>query len=132
MLAAAYTTTIGEETHAVIATISLAGAITERVVAPVGDSVRDIAFSPDDSWLAYRQGRGGGNWISVADLSAGKLNQPVPVTPTNPNGQVAKYRGLMSIKPAWTSANLIIYPAWGLSTNGTPSLLTRDLSGLVD
>jgi len=36
------------------------------------------------------------------------------------------------MKPAWTSGNLLIYPAWGLSANNTPSLLSRDLTGLVD
>jgi len=27
---------------------------------------------------------------------------------------------------------MLIYPAWGLSANNTPSLLSRDLTGLVD
>lgn len=116
----------------VIYTVTSGGAETLVVEAPAGDSVRDMAFSPDGLWLVYRQGRGGGNWMSIADLGAGKLTAPVPVTPTTANGQVAKYRGKMSIKAAWTSANLIIYPVWGIAENGTPTLLTRDLSGLVD
>lgn len=124
--------TLATSTGAIISTVTTAGAATVRVEAPAGDSVRDMAFSPDGNWLVYRQGRGGGNWISAADLGAGKLNAPVPVTPTTTNGQVAKYRGLMSLKPVWTSTNLIIFPAWGISENGTPSLLTRDLDGLVN
>lgn len=115
-----------------ISTVTTGGAATVRVEAPAGDIVRDMTFSPDGKWLVYRQARGGGNWIAVADLSAGKLNEPVPVTPTTANGQVTKYRGVMSLKPAWTSTNLIIFPAFGFAENGTPSLLTRDLSGLVN
>jgi hypothetical protein len=123
---------LAASTGASISTVTAGGAVTVRVEVPAGDIVRDMAFSPDAKWLVYRQGRGGGNWIAAADLGAGKLNEPVPITPTTANGQVTKYRGVMSLKPAWTSTNVIIYPAWGISADNTPSLLTRDLSGLVN
>ncbi len=123
---------LAASTGGAIYLVTTGGAATARVEVPAGDNVRDMAFSPDGNWLVYRQSRGGGNWIAAADLGAGKLTDPVPVTPTTANGQVAKYRGVMSLKPAWTGNNVIIFPAWGFSDNGTPSLLTRDLSGLVD
>ena len=124
--------TLYASSGSVISAITTSGATSVLVEAAPGDNVRDMAYSPDGSWLAYRVGRGGGNWISVLDLGNGKLDVPVPVTPTTPNGDISGYRGAMSMKPAWTSANMLIYPAWGLSANNTPSLLSRDLIGLVD
>jgi hypothetical protein len=130
MLAAVYAKTIGDDSHSTIATISPAGVVTDRVSAPVGDGVRDVSFSPDLKWMLYRVTRGGGSWFSVADLSAGKLSEPVPVTPTTPAGGSGKYRGFMSLRSAWTSNNLMIYPAW--TGDDTPAILSRDLSGLLD
>jgi hypothetical protein len=131
-LAATYSATEGDETHVKVVTVSSAGVVTERATALVGDNLRDLAFSPDGKWLLYRVTRGGGSWFNLVDTGAGKISSPVPVTRTDPVAASGDYRNVMSLRPAWTSANLMLYPAFGTSTNGTPGIWTRDLSGLVN
>ena len=115
-----------------IATVTPAGVATERLTAPQGDSVRDIAFSPDGNWLLYRVTRGGGSWFNVLDIGAGQLTESVAVTATDPVGNAGAYRNVMSLRPAWTSAGLMIYLSFGDNASGTPGIYTRDLSGLLD
>jgi hypothetical protein len=115
-----------------IATVTTAGVATDRVVSLPGDNIRDLQFSPDEKWLLYRVSRGGGSWFSVVDIGAGKLTEPVALTAADPVGGAALYRGVMSLRPAWTSANLMIYLAWGTSSNNTPGIFTRDLNGLLN
>ncbi len=132
MLAAAYTETVEGDNFSKIATISPTGVVTERVIAPLGDLIRDIAFSPDENWVLYRVTRGGGSWFNVLDIGAGQLAGPVPVTATDPAGAAALYRGAMTLRPVWTSANRMIYPSFNDNATGTPGIYSRDLSGLVN
>ncbi|HET6348871.1 MAG TPA: hypothetical protein VFH88_07275 [Candidatus Krumholzibacteria bacterium] len=132
LLAVSYFKTVDESTFSTIATVTPAGVATDRVTALAGDNLRDMVFSPDGKWLLYRTIRGGVSWFNVADISAGVLTAPVPLTPTAAAGASGTaYRSAMSLRPAWTSTNLMIYPAFE-STVGTPGLFTRDLSGLVN
>jgi WD40 repeat protein len=131
-VAAAYFVTADAETHYKVATVSPAGDVTVRATGLVGDILNDLAFSPDGKWLLYRVTRGGGMWFNVADTGAGKFTEPVPVTQTDPIGKSADYRNAMSLRPTWTNTNLMIYPAWGTSTNNTPGVWTRDLSGVIN
>jgi dipeptidyl aminopeptidase/acylaminoacyl peptidase len=131
-LAASYAATIGDEVHYKVVTVSLAGVVTDRDTALVGDLIRDLWFSPDGKYLLYRIVRGGGQWFNIVDTGAGKLTAPVPVTPTDPIGLASAYRGVMSLHPVWTSTNLMLYPSFGTSGNQTPGIWTRDLSGLVN
>jgi hypothetical protein len=132
LLAVAYFVTDASGTVYRIATVTTAGVATDRVVSLPGDNIRDLQFSPDEKWLLYRVSRGGGSWFSVVDIGAGKLTEPVALTATDPVGGAALYRGVMSLRPAWTSANLMIYLAWGTSSNNTPGIFTRDLNGLLN
>jgi hypothetical protein len=131
-MAASYFVTDGEETHYKVATVSPAGVVTVRTTGLVGDILRDLAFSPDGKWLLYRVTRGGGMWFNVVDTGAGKFTDPVPVTQTDPTGASVTYRDAMSLRPTWTNTNTMFYPAWGTSTNNTPGVWTRDLSGVVN
>jgi len=131
LLAATYTVTVGEETHIRVATVTPAGVATDRMEALAGDNVRDLAFSPDAKWLVCRITRGAGAWFSAIDVGAGKVSSPVPVTPTDLTGSASDYRSAMSLQPAWTSANHLIYPTF-LGSSATPGIAERDLSGLVD
>lgn len=115
-----------------IVTVTTAGVVTERVSTLIGDIAHDLAFSPDEKWLLYRVTRGSGSWFNVADVGAGILSAPVPVTATDPVGDSDKYRSAMSLRPSWSGTNIMIYPSFGTSSNGTPGIWTRDLSGLVD
>jgi Tol biopolymer transport system component len=115
-----------------IATVTTAGVATVRLTAPEGDAVRDIAFSPDGNWILYRVTRGSGSWFNVLDIGAGNLTEPVSITATDPAGNAAAYRGVMSLRPAWTNTGLMIYPAFNSSASGTPGIYTRDLRGLLD
>jgi hypothetical protein len=115
-----------------ILTVSTAGVVTPRLTAPLGDSVRDIAFSPDGNWILYRVTRGGGSWFNVVDIGAGVLTEPVPVTPTASAGDAGAYRSVMSLRPVWTNAGLMIYTEFGGNDSGTPGIFTRDLSGLLN
>jgi hypothetical protein len=101
-----------------------------RVTALAGDAIRDMAFSPDEKWIVYRITRGGGSWFEVADIGAGVLDEPVPVTPTDPAGLANNYRAFMSLRPSWTSNNFLIYPSFGAGS--TPGIFSRDLSGLLN
>jgi hypothetical protein len=132
MLAATYTETVDGDNVSKIATVTSSGALTERVVAPVGDLIRDVAFSPDENWMVYRVTRGGGSWFNLLDIGAGTLAGPVPVTATDPAGFAALYRGAMTLRPVWTSANLLIYPSFNDNASGTPGIYSRDLSGIVN
>jgi WD40 repeat protein len=133
MLAATFfVTDADDKTWSRIVTVTTAGVATERVNTLIGDIARDLTFSPDGKWLLYRVTRGGGSWFNAADVGAGVLSEPVPVTATDPVGDVDKYRAAMSLRPSWTSTNLMIYPSFGTSSNGTPGIWTRDLSGLVN
>ena len=115
-----------------IATVSPAGVFADRLVAPEGDNIRDLAFSPDGNWLLYRTSRGGGSWFSILDIGAGQLTAPVPVTATDPTGRAADYRNVMSLRPAWTSTNQMIYLSFITNASGTPGIFARDLSGIID
>lgn len=133
MLAAVFTLTDTEgKTWSRIVTVTPAGVVTERENSPTGDAIRDLAFSPDENWLVYRVTRGGGCWFNALDLGAGVLTTPVPVTATDPSGNAGAYRGVMTLRPVWTSANLMIYPSFNGNASNTPGVYTRDLSGLVD
>jgi hypothetical protein len=132
-LAATYAATDGTETHYKVVTISPAGVVTERATALVGDNLRDLCFSPDGKYLLYRVTRGGGMWFNLVDTGAGKIPDAVPVTATDPIGVANDYRAQMTLRPLWTSTNLMIYPAFGTSIgNISPGVWTRDLSGLVN
>jgi hypothetical protein len=130
MLAATFfvTDTSGKSWSRIV-TVSPAGVVTERVNTAIGDNARDLTFSPDEKWLLYRVIRGGGSWFSVADIGAGKLTAPVPVTATDLTGLASDYRNVMTLRPLWTPGNLMIYTAWPLGSN-TPGVSSRDLSGL--
>ncbi|HKW14288.1 MAG TPA: hypothetical protein VJS69_07380 [Candidatus Krumholzibacteria bacterium] len=130
-LAASYAATVGDEVHYKVVTVSLAGDVTDRDTGLVGDVIRDLWFSPDGKYLLYRIVRGGGQWFNIADTGAGKLTSPVPVTPTDPIGLSAAYRGVMSLHPVWTSTNLMVYPSF-MTGNQTPGIWTRNLAGLVN
>jgi Tol biopolymer transport system component len=130
MLAASYSVTTGGDAHATVATITPSGAVTVRVTAVAGDAVRDMAFSPDGKWMLYRVSRGGGSWFEVVDIGAGKLSAPLAVTAVEAVGDAGAYRGLMSLQPVWTSSNLMIYPTFGTSSDGTAGVSSRSLSGL--
>lgn len=137
LLAATYAATIqtgpsDTEVHARLVTVSTAGVVTQRAEGLAGDKMNDLAFSPDGNWLLYRVTRGGGSWFNVVDVGAGKLTEPVPVTATNPTAAADDYRAVMLFRPAWSAANLIIYPAFEFSTDETPGIYTRDLAGLVN
>lgn len=132
MLAAAFfVTDSAGKSWTRIVTVSPAGVVTERVNTSIGDAARDLAFSPDEKWLLYRVIRGGGSWFSVADIGAGKLTDPVPLTATDPSGLANDYRNVMSLRPLWTPANLMIYSSWARGST-TPGISSRDLSGLSD
>jgi hypothetical protein len=45
--------------------------------------------------------------VRIVDTGAGKLTEPVAATPTDPVG-VSSIRNVMSLRPVWTSANLMI------------------------
>ena len=114
-----------------IVTITSAGSVTERVVALAGDNLRDLAWSPNQTWLLYRVTRGGGSWFEVVDIGAAVLTAPLPVTVTATAGELAVYRGLMSMRPAWTASNQMIYTEFGLAPPfESPGVVSRDLSGL--
>jgi len=115
-----------------LATVTPAGVFADRFVAPEGDNLRDLAFSPDANWLLYRTTRGGGSWFSVLDIGGAGLTSPVAVTATDPAGRAADYRNIMSLRPSWTSANQMIYLSFTGNTSSTPGIFSRDLSGLVD
>ena len=52
--------------------------------------------------------------------------------PTDPVGVSSDYRNVMSLRPVWTSANLMIYPTFGTSSNGTPGIWARNLAGVIN
>jgi hypothetical protein len=113
-----------------ITTVTPAGTASDVLEARSGDDVRDIAWSPDEEWLLYRVTRGGTSWFEILDLDAGVLTEPLPVTTTAPAGELVDYRNVMSMSPAWTNSNRMIYPVFG--DLDTPGINSRDLSGLVD
>ena len=131
-VAASYWVTENDEVHYKVATITAAGVVTVRATALVGDLLRDLAFSPDGQWLLYRVTRGGSMWFNIVDTGAGKLTEPVAVTPADPIGLSNDYHNIMSLRPAWTSANLMIYPAFGTSANNTAGIWVRSLAGVIN
>lgn len=128
VLAVSALLTIDTDTYSKLCTVTPAGTATNIFTAIPGDNLRDMRFSPDGNWLLFRTARGGGSWFSVLDVGGGTPGEPVPITATDPVGGATDYRAAMSLAPAWTSANLMIYPSF---TGGpTPGIFTRDLSGL--
>jgi len=124
---------LGISTGGRVLTSTTGGTTTERVVAAPGDNVRDIAWSPNEEWLAYRVTRGGSSWFEVVDIGAGVLTAPMPVTATSDAGLVGTYRTMMSMSAAWTSANRILCPTFGIDLlSDTPGVYESDLSSLVE
>jgi hypothetical protein len=116
-----------------IVTISPSGVVTERVKGVAGDLLRDLTWSPDEAWLLYRVTRGGSCWLELADLDAGVLTKPLAVTEGTTIGLIGTYRGVMSMSAAWTAADLVIFPVFGLDAGtATPGIVSLDLSGVVD
>jgi WD40 repeat protein len=131
-LAAVFTVTEGTDTYSRITTVTPSGVATVRLTAPEGDGIRDLAFSPDASWLLYRVTRGGGSWFNVLDIAGGQLTEPVAVTTTDPAGDAGAYRNVMSLSPRWTNENKMIYPAFTDDPSRTPGIFERDLGSLGD
>jgi hypothetical protein len=131
LVAVAFSATVGDETRAEVVTVSTAGVVTQRAEGLSGDNLRDMAFSPDGKFLLFRVTRGGGSWFEVADISAGKLSAPVPVTASEPAGLASSYRATMLMRPLWLNTNAMLYPVF-VSTSLTPGVSSRDLSGLFN
>jgi Tol biopolymer transport system component len=116
-----------------IVTITTGGAVNEAVKGVAGDLLRDLTWSPDGAWLLYRVTRGATCWLELKDVDAGVLTTPLAVTEGTGVGLLGGYRGVIPMNAAWTSADLIVFPVFGVDgVSLTPGIVTRDLSGAVD
>ena len=98
------------------------------------DTFADLAYSPDTRWLVYRVTRSNTVWFEVIDLDQSPLPPPLPITAAEPNSSgannLAAYRSIMSMSPAWSTTNDFFYAGF---IPGTPTvgIISVDVSGLL-
>jgi hypothetical protein len=104
------------------------------ILSRVGDTFADLAFSPDSRWLVYRVTRSNQNWFEVLDLDQSPLLPPLPITAAESGSSgvnnLAAYRTVMSMSPAWSTSNRLYYTSFATGA-ATVGIISVDVSGLA-
>jgi hypothetical protein len=116
-----------------VQTVAADGTSTVRVIRE-GDTFADLMWSPDGTWLVYRATRGSSAWFEAYDLDQSTVAAPIAITASEPDASalqsLAGYRAFMSLRPAWSSTDVLFYPSFATGAI-TVGIVSVDVSGLT-
>jgi Tol biopolymer transport system component len=114
-----------------IYTAGLAGTATEVHAAVEGDQIRDLRWSPDGKWIAYRVVRGGIGWFELVDVGAGKITEPAVLTTSTSSNNVTSYARKMDMAPVFSQNNELYLLEFIAGEELTPRVTELDVTGIV-